>query len=170
MSLTQMDIMVHGMDCAECTQHVHHALAALSGVEDVQVFLSSEKAVLRVDPSKVSLAAIRAAVEGAGYSVPDAPSGEEKIPTSSRSLVSFTRPILTLFGLVFGGVLLIVIAGKWLGLFERITDFVPWYIGWSLVALAGYPIFWNVIKATLRRQIISHTLMSLGVIAALVVG
>src|SRR5439155_430121 len=55
-------------------------------------------------------------------------------------------------------------------LFERITDFVPWYIGWGLVALSGYPIFWNVIKATLRRQIISHTLMSLGVVAALAVG
>src|SRR5207248_11085419 len=46
----------------------------------------------------------------------------------------------------------------------------PWYLGWGLVVLAGYPIFWNVVKATLRRQVISHTLMSLGVVAALVVG
>src|SRR6266702_1598114 len=72
--------------------------------------------------------------------------------------------------MVFGTVLLVVIVGEWLGFFERVTDVVPWYIGWGLVLLAGYPIFWNVIKATLRRQVISHTLMSLGVVAALAVG
>ncbi len=66
--------------------------------------------------------------------------------------------------------LLIVIAGEWFGLFERITTWVPWYVGWVLVLLAGSPIFWNVIKAALRRQVISHTLMSLGVVAALAVG
>ena len=66
--------------------------------------------------------------------------------------------------------LLIVIVGEWLGFFERVIEWVPWYIGWGLVLLAGYPIFWNVIRATLRRQVISHTLMSIGVVAALAVG
>ncbi len=63
-----------------------------------------------------------------------------------------------------------VIVGEWLGLFEQVTEWVPWYIGWGLVLLAGYPIFWNVIRAALHRQVISHTLMSIGVIAALAVG
>jgi Cd2+/Zn2+-exporting ATPase/Cu+-exporting ATPase len=74
------------------------------------------------------------------------------------------------FALVFGAVLLIVVAGEWLGLFARITDLVPWYVGWALVLLAGAPIFWNVLRAALHRQVISHTLMSLGVVAALAVG
>jgi len=169
MARTQIEVKVAGMDCAECTEHVQRALAALPGVEDVRVLLSSEKAVLQVDPTQVDLPTIRRAVEGAGYTVPDVPPGGEEA-TSSRSLVSFTRPILTLFGLVFGAVLLVVIAGEWLGLFERVTDLVPWYLGWGLVLLAGYPIFWNVIRTALRRQVISHTLMSLGVVAALAVG
>jgi Cd2+/Zn2+-exporting ATPase/Cu+-exporting ATPase len=38
------------------------------------------------------------------------------------------------------------------------------------VIAGGYPVFMNVIRATLKRQVISHTLMTLGVIAALVVG
>src|SRR6266568_4080578 len=168
MARTQIEVQVAGMDCAECTEHVQRALAALPGVEDVRVLLSSEKAVLQVDPTQVDLPTIRRAVEGAGYTVPDVPPGGEEA-TSSRPLVSFTRPILTLFGLVFGAVLLVVIAGEWLGLFERVTDLVPWYLGWGLVLLAGYPIFWNVIRTALRRQVISHTLMSLGVIAALAV-
>src|SRR6266567_8450179 len=37
-------------------------------------------------------------------------------------------------------------------------------------ALRAACAFWNVIRATLRRQVISHTLMSLGVVAALAVG
>src|SRR6266566_2716135 len=124
MARTQIEVQVAGMDCAECTEHVQRALAALPGVEDVRVLLSSEKAVLQVDPTQVDLPTIRRAVEGAGYTVPDVPPGGEEA-TSSRPLVSFTRPILTLFGLVFGAVLLVVIAGEWLGLFERLTDLAP---------------------------------------------
>src|SRR5581483_2014389 len=169
MARAQIEVPVRGMDCAECTMHVQRALAALPGVEDVRVLLSSEKAVLQVDPARIDLPAIRKAVEGAGYIVPES-ARQEGMPRTSASLSTFTRPILTLFGLVFGAVFLVVIAGEWLGLFDRVTDMVPWYIGWVLVLLAGYPIFWNVVKASLRRRIISHTLMSLGVVAALAVG
>jgi P-type Cu+ transporter len=35
------------------------------------------------------------------------------------------------------------------------------------VIAGGFPIYRNVIRATLNKQIISHTLMTLGVIAAL---
>ena len=164
-----IEFSIGGMDCAECTVHVQQALAALPGIQEVRVLLSSEKAIVEVDPSQMDVLQLRKAVEGAGYSVPEVMTEQGK-QSGSRSLASFTRPILTFLGLVFGVVLLVVIAGEWLGLFERVTDLVPWYLGWSLVLLAGYPIFWNVIKAALRRQVISHTLMSLGVIAALAVG
>jgi P-type Cu+ transporter len=169
MAQTKLEIPVHGMDCAECTMHVQRALVDLPGVEDVQVLLSSEKAVLQVDPELVDLPTIRKAVEGAGYTVPE-PQIKKGVEPNSRSLSTFTRPILALFGIVFGAVLLVVIVGEWFGLFEQVTEWVPWYIGWGLVLLAGYPIFWNVIRAALHRQVISHTLMSIGVIAALAVG
>jgi len=169
MALTKLEIPVQGMDCAECTMHVQHALASLPGVDDVHVLLSSEKAVLQIDPAQIDLATIRKAVEGAGYTVPES-TPEKGAEPATKPPATFTRPILTLFGIVFGAVLLVVIVGEWLGFFERLTEWVPWYVGWGLVLLAGYPIFWNVIRATLRRQVISHTLMSLGVVAALAVG
>src|SRR5947209_18832586 len=109
MARTQIEVQVAGMDCAECTEHVQRALAALPGVEDVRVLLSSEKAVLQVDPAQVDLPTIRRTVEGAGYTVPAVPTAGEEA-TSSRSLVYFTCPMLTLFGLVFGVFLLVVIA------------------------------------------------------------
>src|SRR6266567_4686152 len=144
-----LELQISGMDCAECTQHVQRALSTLLGVHEIRVLLSSEKAIMQIDPALVTVAQLHQAVEAAGYRVVQTQDGGQEA-TSSRSLGSFTRPVLTLFGLV--------------------TDLIPWYLGWGLVVLAGYPIFWNVIKATLRRQVISHTLMSLGVVAALAVG
>src|SRR6266567_6209472 len=138
MARTKLEIPVRGMDCAECTMHVQHALTALPGVDDVHVLLSSEKAVLQIDPSQVDLATIRKAVEGAGYTVPE-PQTKKGVEPNSRSLTTFTRPILALFGLVFGAVLLIVIVGEWFGFFEQVTEWVPWYVGCGLVLLAGYP-------------------------------
>jgi Cu+-exporting ATPase len=158
---------VRGMDCTECTHHVQQALSAVTGVESVEVFLSSEKAVLRLDPTQVTMEVLHQAVEAAGYAVA-IPSTEGNAQDTSRA--RFTRPVLTLFGLLVGAVLLVTVAGEWFGLFERVTDVVPWPLGWALVLLAGAPIFWNVLRAAWRRQVISHTLMSLGVFAALAVG
>ena len=160
-----LEIPVAGMDCAECTQHVQHAIAELPGVESVNVFLSSEKAVIRLDPSLVELPAIRKAVEKAGYRVPDTTA-----PTTTPQLGNFTRRIVTLLGVVFGAVLFIIVVGEWLGLFEQLTERVPFAVGLAIVIAGGWPIFRNVARATLKRQVTSHTLMSLGVLAALAVG
>ena len=91
-TIKTLEVPVKGMDCAECTQHVQHAIAALPGVESVNVFLTSEKAAIRFDPAVVDLPAIRKAVAGAGYSVPDTDAHQ----VASSPLGDFTRPILTL--------------------------------------------------------------------------
>ncbi|HLF00611.1 MAG TPA: cation transporter, partial [Anaerolineales bacterium] len=185
MTQTQiLEVPIGGMDCTECTQHVQHAIAALPGVESVDVFLASEKAIVRLDPLRVTLPTIRKAVEGAGYSAPDSlstQSGTGAVPAQSKARPErsrwgaavaggLSRRILALFGLLFGAVLFIVVFGEWLGLFEQLTERVPFVVGLSLVVLVGWPIFVNVIRATLKRQITSHTLMTLGVIAALAIG
>lgn len=46
-----LEIPIAGMDCAECTMHVQHAIEKLPGVQSVNVFLGTEKAVLKLDPS-----------------------------------------------------------------------------------------------------------------------
>ncbi len=162
-----IELPIAGMDCTECSQHVRQALVTVPGVQSVEVFLSSEKAVLCLDLQQGKMEALFQAVEAAGYSVPETTS---EAAAGHPSLTTFTRPVLTLFGFLIGAVLLIVVAGEWFGLFERVTDVVPAPVGWVLVLLTGAPIFWNVLTKALRRQIISHTLMSLGVFAALVVG
>jgi Cd2+/Zn2+-exporting ATPase/Cu+-exporting ATPase len=148
--------------------HVQKAIAALPGVRSVEVFLAAEKAVVELDPGQVELSAIRKAVAGAGYAVPEArPEGGEQ---GALKAGEFTRSVLSLVGVVFGVVLFVVVVGEWLGLFEALTTRLPWYIGLAIVLVGGYPVFCNVVRATLNGQVISHTLMTLGVIAALAIG
>ena len=161
-----IEVHVTGMDCAECTMHVQHALAELPGVYSAKVLLSSEKAIIQMDPGKVEMSAIRQAVAMAGYSVPV--EGSELGPPTP--MTDFTKKVLTLFGVVFGAVLFIVVVGEWLGFFETATERVPWPVWLVVVLIGGYPVFRNVVQATLRHQVISHHLMTLGVIAAAVVG
>ena len=163
-----IDVPVLGMDCAECAGHVQKAIAVLPGVASVTVLLSAEKAVITLDPAQVNRAAIRTAVEGVGYRVPETVVADGKpAPVDTHP---FNRQILTLFGVVFGAVLFIVVVGEGLGLFASLTARVPLQIGAALVVAAGWPIFRNVIRATFKGQVLAHTLMSLGAIAALVVG
>jgi P-type Cu+ transporter len=162
MATKTIEIPVCGMDCAGCASHVQKAIAELPGVQSVDVLLSAEKAVIQLDQSRVSLDKIRQAVEGAGYSVPT-----EAENTGSSD---FSKAALNLFGIVFGVVLLIVVVGEGLGFFEAITEQIPLPIGYGLVLLAGFPTFRSVIRAALKRQIIAHTLMTIGVIAALLIG
>jgi P-type Cu+ transporter len=161
-----IEIPIQGMDCAECTLHVQKAIAALPGVQGVEVFMTTEKAVVKLNPQLVDLKIIEKAVQKAGYQVGAAGKGQDGKFQASE----YTRPILTLFGVIFGFVLFVVVAGEWLGLISTVTEQVPWPIMLSLVLLGGFPIFRNVIRAALQGKVLAHTLMTVGVLAAILVG
>lgn len=161
-----LEVPIRGMDCAGCASSVQKAIAGLPGIRSVDVLLGAEKAVIQFENEPVDLLTIRRVVAQAGYSVPDSKSTEVTPPTAS----DFSKSILNLFGFIFGAVLLIVVAGEGLGLFNAVTASIPFGVGLVLVIIAGFPIFRNVVRATLQRQVISHTLMTIGVIAALVIG
>lgn len=159
-----LEVPVQGMDCAECALHVEKAIAGLPGVESVNVFLASEKAVIRLDPGRVDLPAIRQAVESAGYSVPDA------LAPRSTTLSDLSRQTTALLAVVFALVLAMVVAGEWLGFFDWLNERVPLPVGVPLIVVGGFPVFRNVVRAALRRRITAHTLMTVGAMAALLVG
>ncbi len=170
---TTIELPIQGMDCAGCARSVEQAIETLSGVSQVTVLLAAEKAVVVLDPATSDGEQVRRAVERAGYSVPG-PSADDVIdpgavartPDPNRT----ARRILLIFGMVVAVVLLLVVVGEGLGLLDRVTDRVPFPVGVLIVLAFGFPVFRNVVRAALRRQVISHTLMTVGVIAALVVG
>jgi Cu+-exporting ATPase len=164
--LQTIEIPISGMDCAECTQHVQHAIEKLPGVHSVQVFLAAEKAIVRLDPDQTGLPELRAAVRAAGYDVPASASP----PPAPVSMDGFNRRLTFLLVGVFALILSAVVFGEFLGWFDFLNERVPFVLGLALVLAGGYPVFLNVLRAALRRQVISHTLMTLGVIAALAIG
>lgn len=164
-NLTTLELPIQGMDCAGCTKKVQKNLAALSGVRSAEVLLSSQKAIIEFDPKQATLADLRRAVEDAGYRVPV----EEAAPASTAGS-DLSRSVLRIFGIVFAAVLAIVVVGEWLGLFEAVTNRVPWPMWAAFIAAFGWPVFRSVTRATLKGQVISHTLMTVGLLAAIAVG
>lgn len=155
------------MDCAGCVRTVQQAITEVPGVRSADVLLATEKAVIAVDPTApATFKDIQRAIESSGYTVPVDQADES---LESRGL-ALSRRVLWLFGLIFGVVLLVVVAGEWLGLFASITERVPFAVGVLLVLLLGYPVFMQVLRAALRRRVIAHTLMAFGALAALLAG
>lgn len=62
-------VKISGMTCAACAQRVGKAVSKLEGIADANVNLATEKLTVEYDAEKVSLSAIKEAVEKAGYGV-----------------------------------------------------------------------------------------------------
>ncbi|MDR1245582.1 MAG: heavy metal translocating P-type ATPase [Clostridiales Family XIII bacterium] len=60
-------LSIRGMTCAACAGRIERVVKKLEGVESVSVNLATEKATVAYQPQQVRLAAIRGAIEKAGY-------------------------------------------------------------------------------------------------------
>ncbi|PWV65873.1 heavy metal translocating P-type ATPase [Plasticicumulans acidivorans] len=65
----RLQIPISGMSCAACVRRVEKVLTRVPGVDAAQVNLSTESAQLEAEPT-LDVAALRAAVEKAGFGVP----------------------------------------------------------------------------------------------------
>ncbi|MBH9576210.1 heavy metal translocating P-type ATPase [Inhella proteolytica] len=82
--LPTLRLPIEGMTCASCVLHVEKALAAVPGVQSVSVNLATESAEVQ---GQAAQAALVAAVEKAGYSVPAAaPAASASAATPQRGL------------------------------------------------------------------------------------
>nr|WP_281412976.1 cation-translocating P-type ATPase [Geobacter grbiciae] len=63
-----------------------------------------------------------------------------------------------------------VVIGEWLGLFKSLTRRVPWPFWLAIIIIGGWPVLAEVVKAAMRRRVTSHTLMTVGMVAAMAVG
>ncbi|MCK5932215.1 MAG: cation-translocating P-type ATPase [Fulvimarina manganoxydans] len=167
--MTTLELPIGGMDCAACARKAQRALLKVQGVQKAEVLLNAEKAVVETDLTVASMDALRAAIEKVGFTVPAARSAEIEAPLAAQSS-ALQRQLFTILGVLFGVILFIVVAGEGLGLIDEVTERVPWWIGTAIVVAFGYTIFADVIRSALRREVTSHTLMSVGAVAALVIG
>nr|WP_292768176.1 cation-translocating P-type ATPase [Mesorhizobium sp.] len=155
------------MDCAACAKKVQRALKKLPGVANVEVLLNAEKAIIDMDPKLVTRDALTATVEKVGFTVPK-PKGD--VPYYVKEGNDLQRQLFLALGILFGVILLLVVIGEGLGLFEAVTEMVPLWVGTLIVAAFGATIFYDVFKSALRLEVTAHTLMSVGAFAALGTG
>lgn len=66
-----LTLPVEGMTCDHCVGTVHKALEGVPGVQSARVTLRPGRAEVEVNPGQVQRGQLAAAIEAAGYSVPD---------------------------------------------------------------------------------------------------
>jgi len=101
---------VAGMTCASCVGRVERALRKVPGVVVASVNLATQAASVEYLPGVASMDTLRAAVEGAGYTVPEASPGEDAVARQERTQREEERALLTRLrvGVVLGVPLLLI--------------------------------------------------------------
>ncbi len=87
---TEATLPIGGMTCASCVRRVERALQKVEGVHSAGVNLATERATVEYDPTLTNTAALRAAVEKAGYTIP---TEEETLPIEGMTCASCVRRI-----------------------------------------------------------------------------
>jgi copper chaperone len=67
--MDNQSLKVEGMSCQHCVRAVQGAVGALAGVDTVEVSLEKKLVTVAFDPSRVTIQAIKAAIEEQGYTV-----------------------------------------------------------------------------------------------------
>ncbi len=168
--MKRIELPVRGMDCASCAAHVRAALDGVDGVASAEVLLGAARAVVDYDEARADPHRLAAAVAAAGYSVPADALPEVAGAPRTPDLDGLPARALRVTGLLFGAVLLLVVVGEGLGASRALSRAVPLPVGAFLVLLVGWPAFAGVARATFRGRVTSHTLMAVGVVAALAIG
>jgi len=108
--IARRTLPVAGMTCASCVGRVERALRKVPGVAKASVNLAAQTATVEYLPGAASVDDLRAAVEGAGYSVPDASPGEDPVALQERTQREEERALLSRLrvGVVLGVPLLLL--------------------------------------------------------------
>jgi Cu+-exporting ATPase len=153
------NLVVSGMNCANCARHVSEAVQGVPGVASVAVHLEQGRATVRwVSGRAPALEEVLAAVAQAGY--PARPAGDQPAEASPPSPLAVWR-----FNVIFGAVLTVpLLIGEWvLGLGER--EGFKW-LGFALaapvMAVCGRGFFRGAWQQLRRGGSNMDTLVSLG--------
>lgn len=160
-----VQLSVAGMDCQDEALAIERALGRLPGVRDVMASPSALRVTVQFDAATVSIEEIKTAIATTGCSVqPD---------TGARRGARAERAADVIGWGALGAVALVVVVtavGEAFGFFDAALEVVPWWAAAAALVLGGWPVFVNVVRATLHRRIISHTLMTAAVIASVSIG
>jgi Cu+-exporting ATPase len=175
-SSTTTTLDIEGMSCAACAAAVEKSLRRTPGVENALVNYATEKATITYAPAEASPAALRAAVENAGYAVaeraPDTTAADRQAAIDSQKATAY-QVLKQRFGVAAGLAALIMLLSMsmlWPALMMRLN--AQW-LNYGLLALTlpvllysgreFYTAAWNGLR---HRTASMDTLIALGTGAA----
>lgn len=156
---TSLTLTVEGLDCADCTRQLEEELGRVPGVIDVRVLPLTQKITLVLDPECGQEAAITETIVRHGYTIRTAQ------PVSEQT---WKRICLVTVGAV--GIVLVVIVAELTGLLDVANRLLPWPLWLTGILWGGWPVLLDVARSAWQRRVTAHTLMTIGAVAAIVVG
>ncbi len=168
----KLQLKIGGMSCSFCVASLTKALERIEGVQDANVNLAHEEALIEYDPAKVTPTQLKDTLLDLGYTVRDA----DKLRTFEEEEAELRQAWHNLLvaaaftALAFGAMLLM-----WLGLLSmaRFRPFLMWFMPTLALATVFAP-GWHILTmawASLRRGILNqHVLLEFGAFAGLLGG
>ncbi|KAB3530873.1 heavy metal translocating P-type ATPase [Alkaliphilus serpentinus] len=178
--LKEINIPIGGMTCSSCAAAVERKLKKLDGVADISVNLTTEKAHIKYDSSKLRISQIKQEIEKAGYKALDI----EREASVDKEGERRQREISTLWikfviSAIFTAPLLYIAMGHMVGLpLPAIIDPHHHPINFAMLQLvltipvmvAGYRFYTVGFKSLIRRSPNMDSLIAIGTSAAFIYG
>ncbi|MCL5406312.1 MAG: heavy metal translocating P-type ATPase [Deltaproteobacteria bacterium] len=164
-------VLVGGMSCAACVRRIENVLKAVPGVEDASVNLATSRATVEYSPRLADWAAIRTAIEEAGYEYLGVYQEDAEDPTEAariKELAEMKRKVAA------GAVLsLIIMAGNMQHLFPFLNNVPRPLMLYLLLVLTTPVVFWvgsrfmtGAFKSARQKTADMNTLVAMGALSS----
>jgi Cu+-exporting ATPase len=158
-----VNVKIGGMSCASCVNTIETAVKRLPGVKNVSVNLSTEIARITFDPAITGIENIRKAIEDSGYRFIGVEGEELAEEEAKENQIKEMRRKL-IFAALFGGILLFLQYGKYIGLDEiPYMSLIQFAIATPVMLYSGRSMFAAATRALSHRILNMDVMYSMGV-------
>jgi Cu2+-exporting ATPase len=171
-ALAQASLRIGGMHCAACADLVETALRRQRGVVDAQVSAAAQCATVRWDPALTDAAALRDAVQAAGYEASADGFAQARAARQRESRLALWR----LFVATFCAMQIMMLAapayfsapGELAPEYKRLLDWGSWLLSLPVLCFSAAPFFAGAWRAVRQGRIGMDVPVALGIAMAFV--
>jgi Cu+-exporting ATPase len=172
-TLEKKTLNIGGMTCASCVSNVEKALSEVPGVISAIVNLASEKATVEYLAGEVTLADLRKAVQGAGYSIRAEDNVKSAVETDAATatnhrevrtlkmklIVASTIGVFMLLNAISG------LSGQWMPSLLS-NHYLLWILATPVQFWAGWQFYRGFLAGLKHKRANMNTLIAVGTSAA----
>jgi Cu2+-exporting ATPase len=166
----EASLIIEGITCAACVWLNERYLAALPGVQSVQINYSTHRALIRWDDTKIRLSEILEAVSRTGYLAhPYDPGRRQALIQRERRALLQRVMLAGLLGMQIMTLAVALYAGDWFGIepaFERFFRWTSLLLCLPVIGYSALPFFTAAWRDLSRRQAGMDVPVALGIALA----